>query len=91
MTVMSESSSIEPAVRVETKRQPIPSREQLETVFEIKDLDAHGRLDATGLAHDLRHLDPPSLRLLRAANQRAPRLVNRMKTVRTSATAQPRA
>ena len=40
MTVMSESSSIEPAVRVETKRQPLPSREQLETVFEIKDLDA---------------------------------------------------
>ena len=40
MTVMSESSSIEAAVRVETKRQPLPSREQLETVFEIKDLDA---------------------------------------------------
>ena len=38
--VMSESSSIEPAVRVETKRQPLPPRERLETVFEISDLDA---------------------------------------------------
>src|SRR5206468_6633013 len=38
--VMTESSSIEPAVRVETKRQPMPSRERLETVFEISDLDA---------------------------------------------------
>ena len=37
---MTESSSIEPAVRVETKRQPLPPRERLETVFEISDLDA---------------------------------------------------
>src|SRR5215831_18544963 len=37
---MTESSSIEPAVRVETKRQPLPPREQLETVFEISDVDA---------------------------------------------------
>jgi phosphate transport system ATP-binding protein len=35
-----ESSSIEPAVRVETKRQPLPPKERLETVFEIKDLEA---------------------------------------------------
>ena len=34
------SSSIEPTVRVETKRQPLPPRERLETVFEIRDLDA---------------------------------------------------
>src|SRR6478735_5615844 len=34
------SSSIEPAVRVETKRQPLPPRERLETVFEISDVDA---------------------------------------------------
>jgi phosphate transport system ATP-binding protein len=40
MTVMMESSSIDPAVRVETKRQELPSRERLETVFEISDLDA---------------------------------------------------
>ena len=38
--LVSESSSIVPAVRVETKRQPLPPREQLETVFEIQDLDA---------------------------------------------------
>ena len=37
---MTESSSIEPAVRVETKRQPLPPREQLETVFEISNVDA---------------------------------------------------
>src|SRR6476646_7880833 len=37
---MTESSSIEPAVRVETKRQPLPPKERLETVFEIRDLDA---------------------------------------------------
>jgi phosphate transport system ATP-binding protein len=34
------SSSIDPTVRVETKREPLPSRERLETVFEIEDLDA---------------------------------------------------
>src|SRR5581483_9996033 len=34
------SSSIEPTVRVETKRQPLPPRERLETVFEIENLDA---------------------------------------------------
>jgi phosphate transport system ATP-binding protein len=34
------SSSIEPTVRVETKRQPLPPRERLETVFAIENLDA---------------------------------------------------
>jgi phosphate transport system ATP-binding protein len=38
--IVAESSSIEPAVRVETKRQPLPPKERLETVFEIKDLEA---------------------------------------------------
>jgi phosphate transport system ATP-binding protein len=38
--IVTESSSIEPAVRVETKRQPLPPKERLETVFEIRDLDA---------------------------------------------------
>jgi phosphate transport system ATP-binding protein len=38
--IMTESSSIETAVRVEMKRQPIPPRERLETVFEISDVDA---------------------------------------------------
>jgi len=38
--VVSESSSIEPTVRVETKRQPLPPKERLETVFEITDLEA---------------------------------------------------
>jgi phosphate transport system ATP-binding protein len=38
--IVTESSSIEPAVRVETKRQPLPPRERLETVFEIRDLEA---------------------------------------------------
>ncbi len=38
--IVTESSSIEPAVRVETKRQPLPPRERLETVFEISDIDA---------------------------------------------------
>jgi phosphate transport system ATP-binding protein len=38
--LVTESSSIEPAVRVETKREPLPPRERLETVFEIADLDA---------------------------------------------------
>jgi len=38
--VVTVSSSIEPAVRVETKRQPLPPRERLETVFEISDLEA---------------------------------------------------
>jgi phosphate transport system ATP-binding protein len=38
--IVTESSSIEPAVRVETKRQPLPPRERLETVFEIENLDA---------------------------------------------------
>jgi len=37
---MTESSSIGAAVRVETKRQPLPPKERLETVFEIRDLDA---------------------------------------------------
>ena len=37
---MTESSSIEPAVRVETKRQPLPPRERLEQVFDIQDLTA---------------------------------------------------
>jgi phosphate transport system ATP-binding protein len=37
---VAESSRIEPAVRVETKRQPLPPKERLETVFEIKDLEA---------------------------------------------------
>src|SRR5215469_120458 len=34
------SSTIEPAVRVETKRQPLPPREKLEQIFDIRDLDA---------------------------------------------------
>jgi phosphate transport system ATP-binding protein len=34
------SVTIEAAVRVETKRQPMPSRERLETVFDIRDLTA---------------------------------------------------
>jgi phosphate transport system ATP-binding protein len=38
--VMTESSSIETAVRVEMKRQPLPPREGLEKVFEIADVDA---------------------------------------------------
>jgi phosphate transport system ATP-binding protein len=38
--IVAESSSIEPAVRVETKRQPLPPKERLETVFEIEDLEA---------------------------------------------------
>ena len=37
---MSVSSTIEPAVRVETKRQPLPPRERLEQVFDIQDLTA---------------------------------------------------
>ena len=37
---MSALSSIEPTLRVETQRQPLPPRERLETVFEIRDLDA---------------------------------------------------
>ena len=37
---MTESSSIEPAVRVETKRQPLPPRERLNQVFDIQDLTA---------------------------------------------------
>src|SRR5438876_4056942 len=37
---VSVSSTIEHAVRVETKRQPMPPRERLETVFDIQDLDA---------------------------------------------------
>jgi phosphate transport system ATP-binding protein len=37
---MPVSSTIEPAVRVETKRQPLPPREHLEAVFEIRDLTA---------------------------------------------------
>ena len=34
------STTIEPTVRVETKRQPMPPRERLERVFGIEDLDA---------------------------------------------------
>jgi len=34
------SSTIEPSVRVETKRQPLPPREKLAQVFDIRDLDA---------------------------------------------------
>jgi phosphate transport system ATP-binding protein len=41
MTTETENvSTIEPAVRVETKRLPLPPRERLERVFEIRDLDA---------------------------------------------------
>jgi len=38
--VVTVSSTIENAVRVETKRQPLPPRERLETVFDIQDVDA---------------------------------------------------
>ena len=34
------STTIEPAVRVETRRQPLPPRERLESVFEVEDLNA---------------------------------------------------
>ena len=37
---VSVSSTIEQAVRVETKRQPLPPRERLEQVFDIQNLDA---------------------------------------------------
>jgi phosphate transport system ATP-binding protein len=37
---VSASSTIEPAVRVETKRQPLPPRERLEQIFDIQGLDA---------------------------------------------------
>src|SRR6187397_1789123 len=37
---VSASSTIEQAVRVETKRQPLPPRERLEQVFDIQDLTA---------------------------------------------------
>ncbi len=37
---VSGSSTIETAVRVETKRQPLPPRERLEQVFDIQDLTA---------------------------------------------------
>ena len=37
---MSASSTIETAVRVETKREPLPPRERLEQVFDIQDLTA---------------------------------------------------
>jgi phosphate transport system ATP-binding protein len=37
---VSWSSTIEPAVRVETKRQPLPPRERLQQVFDIQDLTA---------------------------------------------------
>jgi phosphate transport system ATP-binding protein len=37
---MSMSSTIEHAVRVETKRQPLPPRERLEQIFDIQGLDA---------------------------------------------------
>ncbi len=34
------STTIEPAVRVETRRQPMPPRERLETIFHVDGLDA---------------------------------------------------
>jgi phosphate transport system ATP-binding protein len=34
------STTIEPAVRVETRRQPMPSRERLERIFSIEELEA---------------------------------------------------
>jgi len=34
------STTIEPTVRVETRRQPMPPRERLEQIFDIQDLDA---------------------------------------------------
>jgi phosphate transport system ATP-binding protein len=34
------STTIEPTVRVETRRTPMPPRERLETIFEIENLDA---------------------------------------------------
>jgi phosphate transport system ATP-binding protein len=37
---VSASSTIEAAVRVETKRQPLPPRERLEQIFDIRELDA---------------------------------------------------
>jgi phosphate transport system ATP-binding protein len=37
---VSVSSTIEAAVRVETKRQPLPPRERLEQIFDIQDLTA---------------------------------------------------
>ena len=37
---VSASSTIETAVRVETKRQPLPPRERLEQIFDIQGLDA---------------------------------------------------
>ena len=37
---VSRSSTIETAVRVETKRQPLPPRERLQQVFDIQDLTA---------------------------------------------------
>jgi phosphate transport system ATP-binding protein len=37
---VSASSTIDTAVRVETKRQPLPPRERLEQIFDIQDLDA---------------------------------------------------
>jgi phosphate transport system ATP-binding protein len=37
---VSAPSTIEPAVRVETKRQPLPPRERLQQVFDIQDLTA---------------------------------------------------
>jgi phosphate transport system ATP-binding protein len=36
----SVSTTIEPTVRVETKRQPLPPRERLERIFEVEGLDA---------------------------------------------------
>jgi phosphate transport system ATP-binding protein len=37
---VSASTTIETAVRVETKRQPLPPRDKLEQIFDIRDLDA---------------------------------------------------
>jgi phosphate transport system ATP-binding protein len=39
-TAVSGSTTIESAVRVETKRQPLPPRERLEQIFDIRDLTA---------------------------------------------------
>jgi phosphate transport system ATP-binding protein len=49
------STTIEPNVRVETKRQPMPSRERLEQIFGIEDLDAlyGGKSAVKGVTMDI--------------------------------------
>jgi phosphate transport system ATP-binding protein len=49
------STTIEPNVRVETKRQPMPSRERLERIFGIEDLDAKygGKSAVKGVTMDI--------------------------------------